>query len=285
MDISVVIPAYNEEKGIGQTLDKIKDVLGQSKFNYEIIVVDDGSNDKTADIAASKGVKLINQDFNHGYGAAIKAGVRQSKYDVIVITDADGTYPNSEIPNLLAHIDNNYDMVVGARVGSNVKIPLLRRPAKWMLAKLANYLSESKIIDLNSGLRAIRKEVFPRFNKLLPDGFSLTTTITLAMITSGYHVKYVPINYHHRLGKSKIRPIRDTLNFIQLIIRTALLFNPLKIFVPVSLLLFAAAFFVFFYSVYCLPYVLDVTAVVLFVAGIQILAIGMIADLINKRID
>lgn len=283
MNVSVIIPAYNEEQSIGSVLDKIKEVLDKLKGGSEIIVVNDGSTDKTSDIALRKGVRVVNHDFNHGYGASIKTGVRQSKYDIILITDADGTYPAEDIPNIVKHMEN-FDMVVGARVGEKVKIPSLRKPAKWILVKLANYLSESNIIDLNSGLRAVKKDIFDKFNKLFPDGFSLTTTITLIMLTNGYKVKYVPINYFSRVGKSKIRPIRDTWNFFQLIIRTALLFNPLKIFLPISLLLFISSFFIFFYSFYFLPYTLDITAVILFVSGIQVLAIALIADLINRRI-
>lgn len=281
-DVSIIIPAYNEQRSIGQTLDEMRKVLVENNFNYEIIVVDDGSKDSTGKIALERGARVITNDFNHGYGASIKAGVRQSNYDIVLITDADGTYPVEEVPNILKYMEN-YDMVVGARVGYEVNIPILRKPAKWFLTKLANYLSESNIVDLNSGMRAIKKEALNRFYKLLPDGFSLTTTITLGMLTSGYQVKYVPISYRRRIGKSKIRPIRDTFNFLQLIIRTALLFNPLKIFLPVSLTLIFMAIFIFFYSVFFLPYTLDITAIVLFVGGIQMLAIGMIADLINRR--
>lgn len=284
MDISVIIPAHNEEKGIGSVIDGVRAVLDSNKFSYEIIVVNDGSTDNTANIALGKGVCLINHEFNHGYGASIKAGVNQSKGSIIVITDADGTYPVSVIPDILKDI-KNYDMVVGARTGKDVNIPLIRRPAKWVLAQLANYLSDSKIVDLNSGLRAMKKDVFLRFNKILPDGFSLTTTVTLAMLTNGYQVKYIPINYGRRIGKSKIRPIRDTLNFLLLIIRTSLLFNPLKIFLPVSLMLCLSGIFIFFYSVFFLPHLLDLTALLLFTCGIQLLAIGMIADLINRRVN
>lgn len=284
MNVSIIIPAYNEEKSIGKTIDEIKGTLEHNNFQYEIIVVDDGSTDKTAKIALEKKVKLIANDFNHGYGASIKAGVRQSKYNIILITDADGTYPVEDVPTILRHMEN-YDMVVGARVGYKVKIPLLRRPAKWMLAKLANYLSESNIVDLNSGLRAIKKEIFVKFNRLLPDGFSLTATITLALLTNGYQVKYVPINYNRRIGKSKIRPIQDTLNFLQLIIRAALLFNPLKIFLPIGMIFCLFGICVFFYSILFLPYTLDITAAVLLTSGVQLLAIGLLADLINKRIS
>lgn len=280
--ISVIIPAYNEEKSIGQTIEAMNAVLSKGGFVYEIIVVDDGSTDKTADNLQAEGVNLIRHDSNHGYGSAIKTGVRHSKYDIILIIDADGTYPVEEVPAILRNMEH-YDMVVGARIGSSVRMPLLRKTMKWMLVKLANYLSDSNIRDLNSGLRALKKDIFYKFNRLLPDGFSLTTTITLAMLTNGYRLKYIPINYHARVGKSKFRPVSDTLSFIQLIIRTSLLFNPLKIFIPISMIMFLASFLVFSYSLFFLPRILDVTSLILFVGGMQILAIGMIADLIDKR--
>lgn len=282
--VSVIVPAHNEEKSIGQTIEEMEAILRQNRFIYEIIVVDDGSSDQTADIALKKGVKLITHDFNHGYGASIKRGISQSKYDIILIIDADGTYPVEEVPTILKNMEY-YDMVVGARIGGSVKMSVLRRIMKWILTGLANYLSGSHILDLNSGLRALRKDIFYKFNRLLPDGFSLTTTITLAMITNGYSLKYIPINYYSRIGKSKFRPISDTLSFIQLIIRTSLLFNPLKIFFPISLIMFLSSILIFFYSLFFLPHTLDITALILFVGGMQILAIGMIADLIDKRMS
>lgn len=281
--VSIIIPAYNEEKGIGSTLDKIHSHLSKKNHIYEIIVVDDGSIDKTAHIVSQKNAELIKLPHNTGYGASIKRGVLSAKYDVILIIDADGTYPPEEIHTLLESTEH-YDMVVGARTGRSVAIPFIRKPAKWFLTQLANFLSEHKIPDLNSGLRTIKKDIFLKFLKILPDGFSLTTTITLALLTNGYRVKYVPIRYLPRLGTSKIKPFQDTLNFIFLIIRTILLFNPLKIFFSMSVILVSIASSVFFYSVLFLPYRLDMTALILFLAGLQIFAIGMLADLINKRI-
>jgi len=282
--LSIVIPAYNEECGIGQTLDELKSVLASQAMTYEIIVVDDASTDQTAHIARQKGVQLISHKKNRGYGASIKTGVRKAMHETILITDADGTYPAKAIPEIMEQM-KEADMVVGARVGKQVSIPLIRRPAKWFITKLANMLSNAKIPDLNSGLRAMKKELFHQFIRILPDGFSLTTTITIALHSSHYRVQYIPISYLKRQGKSKIRPIQDTLNFILLILRTILLFYPLKIFFPVSVCLFFSAIFIFFYSVFFLPFVLDITAVVLLTASVQILAIGMIADLINKRLN
>jgi len=158
-----------------------------------------------------------------------------------------------------------------------------RRPAKWMLNKLANYLTGTKIPDLNSGLRVMKKDIVMNYVHLLPDGFSFTTTITLAMLTNNYRVEFVPIEYKIRSGKSKIRPIRDTMNFIQLIIRTVLYFDPLKIFLPISAFFFISSIAVLALSYLFTPKIMDITTVILFISGVQILAIGMIADLIDKR--
>lgn len=173
-------------------------------------------------------------------------------------------------------------MVAGARTKPTAQIPLIRKPAKWMLNQLANYLTGIKIPDLNSGLRLIKKDTLNKFAHLLPNGFSLTTTITLALLTNGFPVKYLPIDYYRREGKSKFRPIKDTLNYFQLIIRTILYFEPLKIFLPAALALFLLSLAVLFYSYFFTPKVMDVTTIILFISAIQILSIGMLADLVVK---
>ncbi len=285
MKVSLVIPAYNEEESIGETLQEIKEVMGKSKHDYELIVVDDGSDDATGKILREvEGIKVITHTTNYGYGASLKDGIRKAHGEWILITDADGTYPPAEIPKLLKFLDSeDYEMVVGSRTGKQVHIPLYRKPAKWFLAKLANYLSGSKIPDLNSGLRLFRKETALEFFHLLPSGFSFTTTITLAYLSNDYPVKYLPIDYLQRGGQSKIKPFRDGFNFILLIIRTIMYFNPLKVFIPVSILLFLAAVFIFCYSWLILDRVMDISVILLVVTSIQILILGLIADLIIKR--
>jgi len=282
LSFSIIVPAFNEEESIVDVIDRIKESWRSCGYPYEIIIVDDGSSDKTFQLAVSQEVRVLQHTSNRGYGASLKTGIKESKYDWILITDADGTYPIDQTPLFLKFIPE-YDMVVGARTGDVVKIPVLRRLPKWILNKLANYLTGVKIPDINSGLRIMKKDSVEHFMKILPDGFSFTTTITLAMLTNNMPVHFLPINYYHREGKSKIRPIRDMLNFLQLIIRTILYFEPLKVFVPVAFALFTAAFLVLFLSYMYTEKVMDITTVVLFVAGIQILAIGMIADLIDKR--
>lgn len=281
--ISVVVPVYNEALVIESVLRSLDAILRTTCEEYEIIVVDDGSTDGTSEVLRrnSSEIRVVGHRSNRGYGAALKSGIRNSRYDVVLFTDGDGTYPHSAIPQLLQRIIEK-DMVVGARIGDDVRIPVARRPAKWILNQLANYLSGTKIPDLNSGLRAIKKNLLQNYLHLLPDGFSFTTTITLAMTSDGYQIEYIPISYAKRAGKSKIRPIRDTLNFLQLIIRTILYFDPLKVFVPISLSLIAVSFVLLLYRG-LIERAFGVTIVVLFLAGIQLLAVGMIADLIVRR--
>lgn len=279
---TILIPAYNEENGIGPVLDQLKQVMADSGLEYEILVVDDGSRDGTAQVVKEHDVHLVQHVVNRGYGAALKTGLRQAKHELIVITDADGTYPNERIPELIAEI-HDCDMVVGARTGANTHVPLVRKPAKWAITRLAESISGSEIPDLNSGLRVFRKSLAMEFYHLYPKGFSFTTTITLAMLSNDYPVKFIPIDYHARVGNSKIRPIRDTANFVHLILRTVMYFAPLRIFLRLALLLFVAAVAVGAYSLIFLGRLMDVTTVILAVAALQAAMTGMLADLVDKR--
>ncbi|MEM1347486.1 MAG: glycosyltransferase family 2 protein [Myxococcota bacterium] len=291
--ITIVIPAYNEENGIGPVLAELRSELHALGLEspLEVIIVNDGSKDKTGEAIAGhlstyddEMFRLVEHPQNRGYGAALKTGIRHATYPWILITDADGTYPNEHIKDVLPHRDA-FDMIVGARTGEHTNIPLIRRPPKWVLRKMASVLSQQHIPDLNSGFRLMRKEVVERFFNILPNGFSFTTTITLAMFSTGHYVKYVPINYLKREGKSKIRPIADTLNFVKLIVRTVMYFDPLRIFVPVSLLFFVASVTVGYVSWAQYGQVADVTTVALFITSVHVFAIGMLADMLNRRVD
>lgn len=286
--ISLLIPCYNEADGIADVLDHARAVLEEMNVRFEIIVIDDGSTDGSAQAIDTEKARVISNPENMGYGASLKIGARAAHYDLIAIADADGTYPIEELKTLYAAIDN-MDMVVGARTRDDVKIPLIRKPAKWVLNKLANYLSGQKIPDLNSGLRLARWSLWKKYERFFPNGFSLTTTITLASLVNGHRVKFIPISYHHRVGNSKIKPVRDTLNFTQLIMRTVLYFDPMKVFIPASGLLVLCGFLVggttlVLQNVFGIGKFLDVTTVLLILTGLQFLAIGALADLITKRL-
>lgn len=280
--ITVIIPAYNEENAIVETIHDVRKTMADSPYDYELIIVDDGSEDHTGELARLEGARVVNHEMNRGYGASLKDGIRSAKGDWIVITDADGTYPNDRIPDLLKYAGDN-EMVVGARNGSAAKIPLIRRPMKWLLSKLANYLAETRIPDYNSGLRVFRKDVAERFFRILPSGFSFTTTITLASLSQGYRVKYVPIAYYKRTGKSKIKPIRDTYNFFMLIIRTVLYFNPLRVFMPVGFTLLLLGLAKMTHEIITAGGLAE-TSVLLILAAFQTVALGLLADMIDKRI-
>ncbi len=285
--VSVVVPAFNEENGIAGVVERLSS-LGLSR-PLEVLVVDDGSTDGTARALAElegrfPSLSVVSHSLNRGYGAALLTGFSRARHDVVVITDADGTYPEERIEELLDRIDDGAEMAVGARIGADVNIPLLRRPAKALLAKLASFLAGVRIPDLNSGLRAFRRELVLKYRPILPQGFSFTTTITLAALTNGHRVDYVTIDYAHRSGTSKIRPVRDTLTFTALIIRTVLYFNPLKVFYPAALVLLAmlVALLVHDIAIETPPNLGDKT-VLMFVALVQVLSVGLLADLIEKR--
>jgi len=272
--VSIIIPAYNEAAHVADEVHAVRKVLRDSGWEFEIIVVDDGSTDGTAEKAAAAGVRVIRHPRNRGYGAALKRGIAASRHDWILITDADGTYPAETIPLLLGRAADN-DMVVGARIGANVAIPLERRPAKWFLRKLASYLADQNLTDLNSGLRLMRKDLVQRYVHLLPSGFSFTTTITLACACNDHLVEYVAIDYLPRRGNSKIRP-RHAYDFTMLILRTIVFFNPLKVFIPLGGILALIGIAKFIYDV--ARGNLSESAIFLLLAALIVWCVGMLAD-------
>jgi len=282
IEISVVIPAFNEQSAIANTLNDLKNVMNIVENSYEIIVVDDGSTDNTAEIAGNTdNIITVQHSHNKGYGASLKTGINHARGEYILIIDADGTYPVDSIPELLKY-HNEYEMVVASRTGKKVKIPFYRKPGKFILSKLANYLIGMKIPDLNSGLRIFKKKKVRQFYHLLPPGFSFTSTITLTYLCENYPIKFVPINYEKRQGKSKIKPFRDGMNFILLILKTMTYFYPLKIYLPISFSLIIAGSFIGLYQIISLHDIAQLP-IFLILTGLQIGLIGLIADLIVKR--
>lgn len=276
-DCTIIIPAYNEEEGLGSVIDGLKKLPEK----YEIIIVDDGSTDNTYKVASEASIKVIRHPYNEGYGAALKTGIRNAKADIVLLMDADGQHKPQDIAKLLKYIEA-YDMVVGSRT-KNSDVSALRRPGKMILALLANYLAGMNIPDLNSGFRAIKRDMAMDFMHILPNGFSFTTTITLAALTSGYSVKYVPIDAPRRVGTSKIKPFKDGTKFVMLIIRTIALFNPMKIVLPVSVGLFIIGTL---YAIWGIIYYFKIPngALISIISSLIIFFFGIISDQISTLV-
>lgn len=270
-NVSIVIPAYNEEHSIGKILSDLQ----SQEHPFEILVIDDGSTDKTARVAETYNVRVIRHPMNKGYGAALKTGFRNATGEYIFLMDADGQHKVKDIVRLLEYI-GPYDMVIGART-KNSKITFIRKLAQYVMKKTANYLSGYDIPDLNSGFRVIKKEPVLENIHILPNGFSFTTTITLAMLMGGYNLKYVPIESETRIGKSKIKAFRDGSNFILLILRTVSLFNPLKVFLPISLLLMSFGIVDLLYEV-ILNFNVSSASILLITSSIIVFFFGLLAD-------
>lgn len=276
--LAVVIPAYNEEGAVQATVREVRAVLDGLGVPHEIVVVDDGSTDNTWEEARASGARVVHFDENIGYGHALKAGIAATESELVAILDADGTYPADALPQMLdmtvyAH------MVVGDRGAAMTNVPMIRRPAKWMLNSLANLLAQRKINDLNSGLRVFRRPSLERFVSLLPDGFSFTTTITLCMLSSNLKVAYLPIAYGQRVGHSKIRA-RHFFNFILLVVRLTVYFQPLRVFLPAGAVMFAFGLAKGIYDVFLED--ISESAVAGILGGIMLWSLGLLADMISK---
>ena len=282
IELSLVIPVYNEQEAIEQTIQEARRALKETDMSTELILVDDGSTDATKDILSrvQSPASVVTHPRNAGYGASLKSGVRHARGKWVAIADADGTYPFEQLPKL-CELLSDADMVVGAR--PNASHAMVRRPAKWLIGKLANFVAQMAIPDLNSGFRVFRRDLFNKYPTMLPDGFSLTTTLTLAMHSDGYRVVYTPISYHPRKGKSKIHPLKDPLNFILLILRICLYFNPLRVFGPLSIVFFCLGTLILLYSKFYTPQIMDITVTVAYLVAVQMLVLGLLGDLFVRR--
>jgi len=278
--VSIVIPVHNERGALAPLLDTLASTLGGRPVTYEYVVVDDGSTDGSCDIEPRQNVVVVRHDQNRGYCAALKTGIRSASHEWVLIIDSDGTYPVDRIEDLVREAET-CDMAVGARIGPNVTHSITRRAAKWPIHRLADYLVGGRIPDLNSGLRVFRKELAVRYIRLLPDGFSFTTSITLAMMADGWRVRYLPIDYYERTGKSKVRPIHDAINYFTLVMRMILFFNPLKIFLPLSFAMFLGTSASLGYDLWLRD--MNERTLILMVGFVQVTLLGFLADLVNRR--
>lgn len=270
--ISVVLPAKNESGAIAQTISKIIEL----NVIDEVIVVNDGSTDQTQLIAENAGVKVINHPYSKGNGAAIKTGARHAVGDVIVFMDADGQHDPQDIPRLLQKIEEGYDLVVGARQKGS-QASLGRGIANGLYNSLASYMTEHKVEDLTSGFRAVRAEKFREFLYLLPNGFSYPTTSTMAFFRAGYSVTYVPIHAAKRIGKSHIHPVKDGIRFFLIIFKIATLFSPLKMFLPISVILFLMSTGWYGYTLYEYHRFTNMSAL-LYTGSVMIFLMGLISE-------
>lgn len=234
--ITLVIPAYREELAIVGVIEEYRQALEQLGYPFEIIVVDDASPDRTGELAMKAGARVIRHPRNRGGGAARKTGIKAARYDAVMMTDGDGTYPTEALGEIVDRL-RSAEMVVGARIAEKGTFKPVRWVAKWVIRRLACFLSGTHIPDLNSGLRLVRRDLALRFFYLLPNGHSWVSTITLCALTNDLRVDFVPVNYRPRKGKSSFHPIRDTYNYFLTVVRTVTYFNPLKVFMPASILL------------------------------------------------
>ena len=281
-DVSVVLPIYNEKGHLRTEIDRIRAALEASRYSFEIIVVDDGSNDGSqTELATIPGITLITHRRNQGSGAARRTGTTAARGRVVVWTDVDMTYPNDRIPELVDAMDG-YDHIVGWRQTEEGTHKLLRTPAKWIIRKLASYLSETDIKDLNSGLRAFRRDVAMQYVHELPKGFSCVTTLTMSFLGNGYSIAFFPIDYFPRAGRSKFHWLRDTRRYILQVIRMTLSYNPLKVFLPIGLVLLAAGLVKLGYDWSNRDFRLAANTLLVFFAALQVITVGLLADLVVR---
>lgn len=280
--ISIVIPAYNEAEVIERSISELRDSLTKHGLTAEIVVVDDGSADGTGELAKKAGATTIRNPHNVGYGLALKAGIRVAANDTIVIIDADLTYPVEAIPVLLAEYRKGFDMVVGARTGHHYEGGALKGPLRKLLQFLVEFTAGREVPDANSGLRIFSKKVISSYLQHLCDTFSFTTSLTLAYMMTGRFVQYVPITYHVRLGKSKVRLFKDSLRTMQYIVQAIIYYNPLKIFLLltlVTILLSLSGFVTAAITGLNAPYFLGIGGLLM---SIIVFSLGLLADLLRQ---
>lgn len=282
--VTVLVPCYNEEDAAADTIEKLDAALSPLG-NFEILAIEDGSEDATLTVLRDleqrfPRLRVVEHGQNRGYGAALKTGMRHAESELVAIIDADGTYPIADLPKLVLMMDGQ-DMVVGARTGDNVKYPLIRKIPKFFLRAWINWIVKQKVPDINSGMRVFRKSMAQKFVRVLPNGFSFTITITISALRNNYRVRFEPIDYFARTGKSKISPIKDTLRFLQIIGRTGMYFAPLRILAPLIAVLGVATIVSFGHDLY----IRDMTekTLLLLTAFLNMGGFAVLADMIDKR--
>lgn len=278
--VGIIIPACNEEKTIADVIGRVRLTMERMNVSYEIIVIDDGSKDGTGQLAKKAGALVISHPYNIGNGAAVKTGIRNSKGKILVMMDGDGQHNPEDIPHLMEKI-GQYDMVVGART-SDSDSSFHRNVANKFYNLFASYICKRKIQDLTSGFRALKGDVARQFVSLLPNTFSYPTTITMAILRSGYSLSYVPIKANRCAGKSKIKLIRDGSRFFLIILKIATLFSPMRVFLPVSLVVFMIGLVYGLYKIFFLDARYGPTSAMLITMSVLIFMVGLVSEQIAQ---
>jgi glycosyltransferase involved in cell wall biosynthesis len=287
--VTIVLPCFNEQEHVLAEVDRICAAMDASDLTYELLAIDDASTDDTLPLllgarAQYPAMRVMPFRRNGGSGTARRIGTMDARGDIVVWTDADMTYPNERIPEFVQTLveDPSYDQVVGARTSEEGTHKILRVPAKWVIRKIAERLSNSEIPDLNSGLRAFRRDVSLPYLRLLPAGFSCVTTITLAFLSNQHDIKYVPIDYAKRSGTSKFHFVKDAYRYILQVLRMVMYFNPLKVLMPLALWLIAIGLVKGIYDLFAHFGRFAVNTVLIFITGMLIAALALLADLIVR---
>jgi len=287
--VSIVLPCYNEQDHVTAEVARICAAMDASGYPYEVLAFDDASSDETLARLREAApqfpsLQIIHFHRNGGSGTVRRIGTQRARGEIVVWTDADMTYPNERIPELVQMLekDETLDQVVGARTSEQGTHKLLRVPAKWFIRKIAEILTNTQIPDLNSGLRAFRRQVALPYLRLLPPGFSCVTTITIAFLSNQHDVRYVPIEYAKRAGTSKFKFVRDAYRYILQVLRMVMYFNPLKVLMPVALFLLGLGIAKGIFDMVVHPLIFAVNTVLIFVTGLLIASLALLADLIVR---
>lgn len=287
--VTVVLPCFNERDHVLAELERIAAALDASGLTYEVLAIDDASTDGTLAVLKEAELRMphlrvVGFRRNGGSGTARRIGTMDARGSIVVWTDADLTYPNERIPELVQLLldDDSYDQVVGARTTEEGTHKWLRVPAKWFVRKIAERLSNQRIPDLNSGLRAFRRDVALPYLRLLPPGFSCVTTITLAFLSNQHDIKYVPIGYAKRAGRSKFHFVKDAYRYILQVLRMVMYFDPLKVLMPPALWLLGIGFLKAVYDMVRHPFYFPANTVLLVLTGLLIGSVALLADLVVR---